>query len=80
MTTLERIAAILEDDLGFDARTLQLEDTLEELGVDSLDHIQLIQHIEDAFDIDIPEEQIEDMTTVGKCVSTVEEILTQTSK
>ena len=40
----------------------------EDLGADSLDAVELIMAIEEAFDIEIPDEEAEGMTTPAECV------------
>ncbi len=44
---------------------------VEDLGADSLDQVELIMALEDAFDLKIPEEEAEKLTTVGLAVDYV---------
>ena len=41
---------------------------VEDLGADSLDQVELIMALEDEFDLKIPEEDAEKLTTVGSAV------------
>ncbi len=41
---------------------------VEDLGADSLDQVELIMALEDEFDLKIPEEDAEQLTTVGSAV------------
>ena len=41
------------------------------LGADSLDAVELIMAIEEAFDIEIPDEEAETMTTPADCVTAI---------
>jgi len=43
----------------------------EDLGADSLDAVELIMAIEEAFDIEIPDDEAEKMTTPGDCVAAI---------
>ncbi len=44
-----------------------------DLGADSLDTVELVMEIEDAFSLSIPDEDVEDIQTVGAAVDYVEE-------
>ncbi len=50
--------AIHEDDIKADSRFV------DELGADSLDIVELIMEMEEEFDIEIPDEDVEKMLTV----------------
>ncbi|MCP5053262.1 MAG: acyl carrier protein [bacterium] len=41
---------------------------VEDLGADSLDQVELIMALEDDFDLKIPEEEAEQLTTVGSAI------------
>ncbi|MBP5638775.1 MAG: acyl carrier protein [Victivallales bacterium] len=45
---------------------------IEDLGADSLDTIELVMALESAFNTDIPDEEAEQLTTVGDAISYVE--------
>ena len=51
-----------EDQVTFDAKFV------EDLGADSLDQVELIMAMEDEFELKIPEEEAEQLTTVGAAV------------
>ena len=44
---------------------------VEDLGADSLDQVELIMALEDEFELKIPEEEAEKLTTVGSAVESV---------
>ena len=46
---------------------------MDDLGADSLDIFQIIMGIEEEFDVEIPDEEIERIRTVGELVSYIEE-------
>lgn len=50
---------------------------LENLGIDSLKAINILFELEEQFDIEIPNERISDMDTVGDIVSCVTELVKQ---
>lgn len=66
---------IMSDMLGFEAEQIKPEDTFKELGIDSLDHAELVIDLEENFLIEITDQQAEQMTTVGNCVSMIDTIL-----
>jgi len=51
-----------EDQITTDAKFV------EDLGADSLDQVELIMALEDEFEIKVPEEEAEKLTTVGEAV------------
>jgi acyl carrier protein len=53
---------VSEDQITNDAKFI------EDLGADSLDQVELIMALEEEFGADIPDEDAEKMTTVGKAV------------
>ncbi len=68
----EKIREIIADQLGKDVEEITMETSVkEDLEADSLDLFQIINDIEDEFDVKI--ENIEDIKTVGDVVKVVEE-------
>ena len=45
----------------------------DELGADSLDVVDLVMALEDEFDVEIPEDQVENIKTVGDIVKFIED-------
>ena len=61
-----KVRDLVAEQLGVDAGTLSPEaNILEDLGADSLDVVELVMAIEEAFDIEIPDEDAESMRTLG---------------
>ena len=69
----ERVSKIIVDKLGVDESEVTLEASFTgDLGADSLDTVELIMEFEREFDLSIPDEQAENITTVGEAVKYLE--------
>ena len=69
-----RVKKIIVDKLGVDEAEVTPEASFtNDLGADSLDTVELIMEFEKEFNISIPDEQAETITTVGQAVSYLEE-------
>ena len=70
---LEKIRVILAGQFDVDEDSLKPEtDLQDDLGADSLDVVDLLMSIEDEFEIEIPDEEIENIRTVGDLVNYIE--------
>ena len=70
---LEKITKILVETANVDANLVTEEATLkEELGIDSLDSVEIVIALESEFDITIEDEEIKTLTTVGDIVKLIE--------
>ncbi len=62
----DRIREIVSQQLGVDAAELLPEASiLDDLGADSLDVVELVMALEEAFDIEVPDADVETMRTLG---------------
>jgi len=69
----ERVERIIVEKLGVDASEVKPEATFtNDLGADSLDTVELIMELEKEFDITIPDDQAEKITSVGDAITYVE--------
>ena len=69
-----RVKAIIVDKLGVDESEVTPEASFtNDLGADSLDTVELIMEFEKEFNIGIPDDQAENISTVGEAVSYIEE-------
>lgn len=67
-----KLTDLLVDELGLDREKIKLEATFEEdLEVDSLGVVELLMALEDNFDVKIPDEEAETITTVGQAVDVI---------
>ena len=66
MSLNEKITNIIVDKLSVDeSRVVPEASFLDDLGADSLDTVELIMEFEEEFDLEIPDEDAEKITTVG---------------
>jgi len=70
----EKIKAILADQFDVDEDSITLETNIQEdLGADSLDVVDLIMSLEDEFEFEVPDHEVENIKTVGSLVTFVED-------
>ena len=70
---LEKVKAILAEQFDVDEDKITADtDLQEDLGADSLDVVDLVMSIEESFDIEIPDEEVENIKTVGDIVKYIE--------
>lgn len=77
MATVEEqkktITGIITDKLGVTAdKVLPEADIVKDLGADSLDQVEIVMAVEDAFNLDIPDESAEKLKTVQDVFEYVE--------
>ena len=70
---LEKIKVILAGQFDVEEDSIKPEtDLQDDLGADSLDVVELLMSIEDEFEIEIPDEEIENIRTVADLVNYIE--------
>ncbi|MBC8316192.1 MAG: acyl carrier protein [Bacteroidetes bacterium] len=68
-----KVNAIIVDKLGVDESEVTSEASFtNDLGADSLDTVELIMEFEKEFDIAIPDDQAEKISTVGEAIAYIE--------
>ena len=69
----QKVTAIIIDKLGVEEPEVTNEASFtNDLGADSLDTVELIMEFEKEFDIQIPDDQAENIATVGQAISYIE--------
>ena len=70
----EKVREILMEQLDVEESVVTMEAAiLDDLGADALDIVDLVMSLEDEFDMEIPDEEIESIKTVGDIVHFIEE-------
>ena len=64
-SNIDRVCSITADMLGVSPSSVTATTSLEELGADELDFVEIVMEIEDEFDITISDEAIGDITGTG---------------
>jgi len=71
-----KVKEIIIEKLGVDAEKVTEDASfVEDLGADSLDTVELVMDFEEEFDLEIPDEEAEKLTTVGSAIKYLEEKL-----
>ena len=69
MSVEEKVKEIIVDQLGVDEKQVKSEASfIDDLGADSLDTVELVMALEEEFDIEIPDEDAEKITSVQNAV------------
>ena len=75
MATFNKVKEVIIDKLGVEEDTIKTEaHFVNDLGADSLDTVELIMEFEEEFGIEIPDEDAENITTVGSAVDYIEKV------
>lgn len=74
----DKVKEILMDQLDVEESAVTAEASIaDDLGADSLAVVDLVMSLEDEFDIEIPDEEIENVKTVGDLVKYIEDAVNQ---
>ena len=70
----EKVKGIIVEQLGVNPEEVTEEASfIDDLGADSLDTVELVMALEEAFDLEVPDEEAEKLTTVGAAIKYIEE-------
>ena len=74
--TFDKVKSIIAERLSVDeSKVTEGSSFIEDLGADSLDTVELIMQLEEAFGIQIPDEDAEKIATVGDAVKYIDDHL-----
>jgi acyl carrier protein len=74
--TAAKVKDIIVDQLGVNAdEVVESASFIEDLGADSLDQVELVMALEEAFNAEIPDEDAENLKTVGDAIKYIGEKL-----
>ena len=69
MTVEERVKKVIAETLSVDPKKITLESSLtHDLGADSLDTVEVVINLEDEFEIEIPDENVQGEAAVGQVI------------
>ena len=72
--TLQKVCSIVSEQLSVEAAEVKADSNFQnDLGADSLDTVELVMALGEAFDIEIPDEAAEGIATVGDAVKFIED-------
>ena len=75
MSTFNKVKEVIIDKLGVEEAMIKTEaHFVNDLGADSLDTVELIMEFEEEFGIEIPDEDAENITTVGSAVDYIDKV------
>tara|TARA_B100000029_G_scaffold512224_1_gene608315 strand:+ start:833 stop:1066 length:234 start_codon:yes stop_codon:yes gene_type:complete len=75
MSVRDKIKELIAKNIkGIDVSTITDEHTLEDLGADSLDSVEIVLAIEQEFDIEIEDNEFDELQNFGKLVEYVEDM------
>lgn len=70
----ERVTEIVVEQLSLEKDKVKLESKfVEDLGADSLDTVELVMALEEEFDIDIPDEEAEKITSLKDAIEYIQQ-------
>ncbi len=75
MDIFEKVKELISDQLDVeDKESISMDSSItDDLGADSLDVVDLVMAIEDEFGVEVPEDQVENIKTVGDIVKYIED-------
>ena len=74
----EKVKEIVAEQLGLQASKIhKYSSFVDDLGADSLDMVELVMAIEDAFDIEVPDDATENISTVGDAIDYLKEYINE---
>ena len=75
--TADKIISIIAEKLHVDVATINTQSTLQDLGADSLDMVDIVMKVEEEFGIEINDEDAENLHTVQDFINYVHNLRTK---
>ncbi|MEZ0536355.1 acyl carrier protein [Caldicellulosiruptoraceae bacterium PP1] len=73
--TFSKVRSLIADKLNIDEESITENSSfIKDLGADSLDLVELIMQFEEEFDLEIPDEEVEKIKTVGDAVRYIDSV------
>jgi len=73
VAVLEKVKALVAEKLGVSEDEITPESTFEDLGADSLDVVELVMALEEEFDLEIADEDVDNINSIGDAVAYIKE-------
>jgi len=74
----ERLVKLISDQFGIDEDDIDMNTSFrDDLNADSLDLVELVMAIEDEFDLQVADDDVEKIHTVGDAVNYISEIINE---
>ena len=73
MEVFEKVKSMIAEQLDLEEGKITRETTFEDIDADSLDVVELVMALEEEFDLDIADEEVENIKKVGDIVDYIEE-------
>lgn len=71
----EKIVSIIAHILKISKESIHEQSNLESLGADSLNRVEFIMELEETFSVEINDEEVENLSTVGETVDYISQML-----
>lgn len=72
MDVFAKVRGLITEQLGVEESEVAIETSFEELDADSLDIVELVMSLEEEFTLEISDEEVENIKTVGDVVRYIE--------
>lgn len=73
----QKVIALIAQVVGIDKELVKLDSTLEDLGADSLDRLELIMKLEEVFNVDISDQDESSVKTVQQAIDLIYQLKTK---
>lgn len=72
VSTIDRVIKIVSEQLEIDKELNESTSIVDDLGADSLEVIELVMHLEEAFEIEMPEDEMSKLKTIGDIAEAID--------